>query len=630
LHVAGERGRAFALEPLLAGPPRLAAPGRAAGLHLLEFPDHPLLVRIVGHAGRGLAAGEAAGDVFDELADLLEFKGENPFRVRAYRNGARAIRDLDEAVAAILEDADRELADLPGIGKTLAEKSATLLADGKLPQLEKLRQEIPPSVLQMVRVPGLGAKKAAALHEALGIDNLQQLREACEAQQVRQLKGFGAKTEQTILEGLSIAEAAAERLRWAEADEIVQALLTHLRPSEAIERIEPAGSYRRGKETVGDLDLLVVASDRDAAMDRLETFPRRTATILRGSEKKTKMSIRVDEAFQVDMRLVEASQFGAALVYFTGSKAHNIRLRSLAKKQGLKVNEYGVFRDQDDDAGPLAGASEEELYALFDLPVIPPELREDRFEFEWARQHPPPTLITLDQIVGDLHMHTTATDGQATIREMADGAIARGLQYIAITDHSRRVSMAGGLTPERLREQWETIEEIRPEYEGRLRILKGIECDILEKGGMDLPDDLLAEADWVLASIHYGQRQPRAQITERMLAAIDHPHVSAIAHPTGRLINRRPAYDIDMEAVFAAARDTGTLLELNANPARLDLHDVHCATAKRMGIPVVINTDAHTIEGLDVMRYGIVQARRGGLTADDVANTRPWDQFPLK
>lgn len=567
-------------------------------------------------------------DIFDELADLLEFKNENPFRVRAYRNGARAIRDLDESVATILSDSERDLADLPGIGKTLAEKSSQLLATGTLDQLESLRKEVPVSVLQMVRVPGLGAKKAAALHRELGIENLQQLREACESQQVRKLKGFGAKTEQVILEGMEIAESASQRMRWADADAIVQALIAHLQQNDSVQRIEAAGSYRRGKETVGDLDLLVVAADRDAAMDQLESFPHRTTTIVRGDEKKTKMSIRVGEAFQVDMRLVDQDQFGAALIYFTGSKAHNVRIRSIGKKRGLKINEYGVFRDSDASETRVAGKTEADVYASLDLPVFPPELREDRFEFGWAEQDPRPELITAEQILGDLHMHTTATDGKATIREMADAAIDRGLQYIAITDHSKRVSMARGLDPERLLAQWETIEEIRDEYEGRLIILKGIECDILEKGGMDLPDDVLAQADWVLASIHYGQKQPREQITERMLGAIHHPHVTAIAHPTGRIIDRRAAYDIDMEAVFQAAKETGTLLELNANPARLDLHDIHCATAKRMGIPVVINTDAHSTHGLDVMRFGIIQARRGGLTAADVANTRKWKAFP--
>jgi DNA polymerase (family 10) len=325
------------------------------------------------------------------------------------------------------------------------------------------------------------------------------------------------------------------------------------------------------------------------------------------------------------MRVVDAEQFGAALQYFTGSQAHNVHVRKTAKEQGFKINEYGVFRTDDDSR--VAGATESGVYEAIGLPWFDPEIREDRNEFQWAEQEAMPRLISEDEIQGDLHMHTNATDGTGTIREMADAAIQRGLSYIAITDHSKRVSMAMGLDAERLREQWKMIDEIRPEYEGRLQILKGIECDILEPGGMDLPDDCLAEADWVLASVHYGQRQPRDQITERILGAIENPYVTCIAHPTGRLINRRPAYEVDIDAVLKSAAEHGTLMELNANPARLDLNDVHLAAAKRLGIPIVINTDAHAVEGLDVMRFGIKQARRGGLTKQDVANTRTWGQF---
>ena len=556
--------------------------------------------------------------VFEEMAELLEFRGENPFRIRAYRNGARAIRDLDEQVKQIIDDPDRDFAAIPGIGKTLVEKTETLLATGSLPQLEKLREEVPDVVIQMARIPGLGAKKAAKLQSELDIQSLDDLRTACQQDRIGQLKGFGAKTQQAILDGLAIAKQAAERIYWSEGDQLANAIAAHMKSCKAIQRMEWAGSYRRGKETIGDLDLLVVAEDRDKAMDHLESYPDRSQTIARGN---TKISIRVGKAFQVDMRVVEAEQFGAALQYFTGSQAHNIHTRRLAKERGLKINEYGVFRLDDDSL--VAGATEEEVYHALGLPWIPPELREDRKEFAGEL----PELVQLDDICGDLHMHTDATDGTATIREMADAAIARGLTYIAITDHSQRVSMAMGLDPTRLREQWATIEELRPEYDGRLTILKGIECDILEKGGMDLPDDCLAEADWVLASIHYGQKQPKDQITERILGAIENPHVTCIAHPTGRLLNRRPPYEVDLDQVMKATKQHGKFLELNANPARLDLNDVHLAAAQRMGIPIVISTDAHSVDGLDVMQYGIKQARRGGLTAADVANSKPWSEF---
>lgn len=561
-------------------------------------------------------------DVFDEMAELLEFRGENPFRIRAYKNGAKAIRELEESVESILADTSRDLSEVPGIGKTLLEKTQTLVSSGSLPQLIKLREEVPDVVIQMARIPGLGAKKAAKLQAELKIDSLAELRKACQEDRVGKLKGFGAKTQQAILDGLEIAEAAAERIYWSAADALAHAIGEHVKACKDVEQMEWAGSYRRGRETVGDLDLLVVASNRDAVMDHLESYPDCSQTIGRGD---TKISIRVGKAFQVDMRVVEADQFGAALQYFTGSQAHNIHTRRIAKNKGLKINEYGVFNVEDDSR--IAGASEQEVYAAIGLPWIDPELREDRYEFDWAKQDQLPELIELSDIRGDLHMHTSATDGTATMREMADGAIERGLSYIAITDHSRRVSMAMGLDPKRLREQWKMIDEIRDEYEGRLVILKGIECDILEKGGMDLPDDCLAEGDWVLASVHYGQKQPRDQITERILGAIENPNVTCIAHPTGRLINRRPPYEVDMEAVMNAAKGNGTLMELNANPARLDLNDNHLMAAKRLGIPIVISTDAHSIDGLDVMRFGIKQARRGSLTRQDVANTLQWPEM---
>jgi DNA polymerase (family 10) len=563
-------------------------------------------------------------DIFDEIADLLEFQGSNPFRVRAYRNGARIIRDLPEPLTAVLADASRKLTDLEGIGKDLAEKIQTLVETGELRQYQELLEQVPATVLDMMRVPGLGPKKAAALYKELNIATLDQLKAACEAQQVRQLKGFGAKTEQTILHGISIAAAANERVYWAEADEVAQDIRTHLSSCPSITQLELAGSYRRGKETVGDLDILVVSQDAAEVMNRLAEYPDLSDVIGRGD---TKMSIRTHKGLQVDVRVVPAESFGAALQYFTGSKDHNVVVRGLAKQRGLKINEYGVYRIDGDEEVYVAGATEEEVYATLDLPYFPPELRESRREFEWAAAGELPELITVDDIRGDLHMHTTATDGRATLEEMVAAARARGLSYIAITDHSQRVSMARGLDAKRVLAQWKEIDALNKTLDGKFIVLKGIECDILEAGGMDLPDDVLAQADFVLASIHYGQQQSRDQITQRILGAIENPTVTAIAHPTGRILNRREAYEVDIDAVFSAAAKHGKLLELNANPARLDLHDVHCAAAKAHGIPIVINTDAHSIDGLDCMRYGILQARRAGLTKQDVANTRTWPQL---
>ena len=563
-------------------------------------------------------------DVFDEIADLLEFQGANPFRVRAYRNGARVIRDLPEPLAAVRDDEERKLTDLDGIGKDLAEKIETLLDTGELPQLTKLLAEVPESVLTVMRVPGLGPKKAAALFKELNVSTLEQLQAACEAEKVRELKGFGAKTEEAILHGITIAAAAGQRMYWSQADEIAQTLREHLSACKSLEQIELAGSYRRGKETIGDLDVLVVSSSADEVMDHLAELPGLADVIGRGD---TKMSIRTDKGLQVDLRVVPAKSFGAALQYFTGSKQHNVVLRGLAKQRGLKINEYGVFRVNGDKEEYIAGAGEEEVYATLDLPVFPPELREARREFDWAEAGELPELVNVKDIRGDLHMHTTATDGRATLEEMVAAARARKLKYIAITDHSQRVSMANGLDGERALAQWSEIDRLNEQLDGDFVVLKGVECDILEKGGMDLPDEVLAQADWVLASIHYGQNQSRQQITDRIVGALENPHVDAIAHPTGRLINRREAYEVDLDAVFEAAAEHGKMLELNAHPSRLDLNDTYCAAAKSHGIPIVISTDAHSTEGLACLRYGVLQARRAGLTKQDVANTRTVKQL---
>jgi DNA polymerase (family 10) len=562
-------------------------------------------------------------EVFDLVADLLEFQDANPFRVRAYRTGARAIRDYPEQMQAMLADEDRKLTDIAGIGKDLAEKIATLCVTGKLEMLEELQAQVPQSALALLRIPGMGPKKAAALYRELKISTLDELRAACEAQQVRKLKGFAAKTEEAILAGIALAKTIDVRMMWATADEFARSIRQWMDGCAGVEKLEVAGSYRRGKDTIGDLDFLVVSSQPEAVMDHFAAFPDSTGVIARGP---TKVSLRLADGLQVDMRVVPAESFGAALQYFTGSKDHNIILRGRAKDRGLKINEYGVFRLDGKKETLIAGRTEKDVYATLDLPWIPPELREARREFEWADAGKLPKLIELADLCADLHMHTTETDGKSTLEEMVDAARKRKLKYVAITDHSKRVTMARGLDARRLRAQWKEIDNLNKRLRG-FRVLKGVEVDILEKGGLDLDDDVLAEADWVVASVHYGQSQPREQITRRVVDALANPNVSAIAHPTGRLINRRVPYEIDLEAVFKAARQLGKMLELNANPARLDLDDVACAAAKSLGIPIVISSDAHSTEGLGVLRYGILQARRAGLTAKDVANTRPLEEF---
>lgn len=563
-------------------------------------------------------------DTFDQIADLLDFQSANPFRVRAYRNSARTIRDYPEPLANLVVEGSQRLTEIEGIGDDLAQKIVTLVGTGELPMLVELKSQIPESVLALLRIPGVGPKKAKALYDQLGIKTLADLKAACESGQVRNLKGFGEKTEQLILQGMDIAEKAGQRMYWAEADQIVQELRAHFRTCRAISQIEFAGSYRRGKETIGDLDILVDSQKHEEVMDCLAAFPETAEVIARGD---TKMSVRTHTGLQIDLRVVPPESFGAALQYFTGSKEHNVTMRGIAKDKGLKVNEYGVFKVKKDKEEYLCGHTEKEVYAALGLPVFPPEMRENRREFQWAAEGKLPELIELSDLRGDLHMHTNETDGAATLEEMVAAARQRGLAYIAITDHSKRVTMANGLDAKRLRHQWKQIDRLNENLGKEFSVLKGIECDILESGELDLPDDVLAEADWVVCSVHYGQKQPREKITERIVGALANPHVDCIAHPTGRLIGRRDPYEVDIEAVFTAARNHHKFLELNANPMRLDLNDILCAAAKTHHIPIVISSDAHSPEGLDVLRYGILQARRAGLTKQDVANTRTWGQM---
>jgi DNA polymerase (family 10) len=574
--------------------------------------------------------------VFEEIADLLEFKGENAFRIRAYRNAARHVEGMVESLAGVRADPARRLTDIDGIGSDLAAKIETLLDGMPLKMLEDLREAVPASAFDVMRVPGLGPKKARILVEQLGIDSLDALETACQEGRVRGLKGFGAKTEAAILENVGFAKNPENsRLLWHDADLLVQRQIEHLRSCPEVRRVEGAGSWRRGRQTVGDLDIVVDSDDVAAVMDHFSSSPDVQAVLLRG---ETKMSVRINGDVQVDLRVVQAASFGAALQYFTGSKEHNVMIRGRARDRGLSVNEYGVFPIAAGEKvvgarerTPQHGATEEEVYAAVGLPWIPPELREGRDEVVWAEGGCLPTLITVEDIRGDLHMHTHATDGEDSLADMAAAAIARGLSYIAITDHGQRVRMAHGLDASRLLRQWEMIDSFndtlreQARSEGRktprLTVLKGIEVDMLEKGGLDLPDDVLQQGDWIVASLHYGQNQSRKQITARIIEAVENPCVRVIGHPTGRLINRRPAYDVDMEAVIEAAARTGTFLEINANPMRLDLDDVHAAAAKRAGVKLVISTDAHSTRGLDLMRCGVMQARRAGLEAADVVNT---------
>lgn len=562
---------------------------------------------------------EEIANAFDEIGDLLEIQGANTFRVRAYRNAARTLRDMTVSVADLAADPEEPLHELPGIGKDLEGKIRTLVGTGRLPQLEELRAQVPAGVSEMLRIPNLGPKKVAALFNELGITSLAELKKAALENRVAGLKGFGAKTQQTILANIDQAAQAAERTLLAVAVESVEPIVDSLRALEIVQQIEAAGSYRRRRETVGDLDLIAASDDPEGVMDALAGHESVAEVLQRGP---TKMRVRLRTGLELDLRVVEETSFGAGLVYFTGSKAHNIVLRRRGQERDLKVNEYGVFRGEK----AVAGRTETEVYTALDLPWIAPELREDRGEFELAEAGELPKLIETEDIRGDLHMHTTASDGTASILEMALAAKALGHKYIAITDHSKRVSMARGLDAKRLRKHWEEIDRVNEEVKG-ITILKGVECDILEDATMDLADDVLAEADWVLGVLHYGLKQPGEQIMKRLLAAVQHPHVDAIGHPSGRIVGRRKGAEIDYPTFLKGAADHGVLLEINANPQRLDLDEIQARAAKEHGIPIIINTDAHSTEGLELLGFGINQARRAALEAGDVANTRSLAQF---
>ena len=558
--------------------------------------------------------------VFEEVADLLDIQGENPFRVRAYRNAARTIRDLSAPLAQMPPEKRK---DLDGIGKDLAGKIETILNTGDLPLRQELRGQVPPGLRDLITVPGLGPKRAQTLHQRLKVGSLDDLRQAAEGHRIRRLRGFGARTEEKILQALgepgAFATGAGRRTLLAEAKVFAEAVVRHLKQAPGVGQVEVAGSFRRRKETVADLDLLVTCKKCDVAMDRLAGYEAVAEVLARG---KTKMSVRLRNGLQMDLRVVPEQSYGAALQYFTGSKEHSIQLRRRAVERGLKVNEYGVFRNQ----RRVAGRAEEEVYDAVGLPWIPPELREARGEIELALKGRLPRLLEVDDLRGDLHMHTTATDGRASLEEMVAGARKRGYAYIAITDHSKRVTMAKGLDARRLRQHWKAIDKMAGKVRG-ITLLKGVELDILEDGRLDLPDEVLGEADWVVASIHYGQNQPREKITQRLLNAIKCPHVDAIGHPTGRLIGKRKGYDVDLDTVFRAAADYGCLLELNSQPDRLDLDDTALMAAKERGVRIVISTDAHSVEELGHMEFGVFQARRARLEAKDVANTRTLTEF---
>jgi DNA polymerase (family X) len=555
--------------------------------------------------------------VFDEVADLLEITGENFFRVRAYRNAARSLGDFPQPLG---EMSLEELGELPGIGKDLAEKIVELAAGKEIDIHRDLLKRVPHGLLDLRRIHGLGPKRIKLLHEELGVRDLPSLERAAGAGAIAKVRGLGAKLEQQVLKALKERQAEPEkRMLYSEAERIVEKLLAHLKKCRAVATLDVAGSFRRRRDTVGDLDILAVSSEPAAVMKQMIAYPGVKDTLGSG---ETKTSVMLSDGLQVDLRVVERKSYGAALMYFTGSKAHNVHLRRIAQGKHLLLNEYGLFKGEK----AVAGVDEKGVYRALGLEWIEPELREDRGEIEASQYHKLPDLIERKDLRGDLHTHSTWTDGRASLEEMARAAKAAGLEYYAVTDHSQRLKMARGLDPRRLREQWKEIEKVQAKV-GGVRMLRGIEVDVLDDGSLDLPDEVLRELDWVVASVHSKLEMDRDAMTRRIIAAVRNPVVDVIGHPSGRLIGRRSASSFDLEAVLKAAHEEGCALEVNSQPERLDLTDTACLAAKHAGVKLVISSDSHATSQFDGLDYGVNQARRGWIEPGEVLNTRPLNKL---
>jgi DNA polymerase (family X) len=556
---------------------------------------------------------EEVAKVLDEVADMLEVGGENFFRVRAYRNAARAIHDQPVPVANLNPE---QIDEIPGIGADLAGKITMLVKTGELPLHRELARQFPPEILELRNISGLGPKRVKVLMDRLRIHGREDLQRAARSGKLRTIKGFGPKIEEKILESMARRQGGeGERIFYVEAARIAARLVDHLRQCRAIKELEVAGSFRRRRETVGDLDVVASAAKPESAMAQFTSFPDIKQVVGAGD---TKTTVVLKSGLQLDLRVVPPQSFGAALAYFTGSKSHNIHLRRIAQGRGLLLNEYGLFRGD----SVVAGRTEPEIYRALGLAWIAPELREDRGEIEASSAGRLPALINRADLRGDLHAHSTYTDGRSSIDEMARAAQKIGLNYLAITDHSRRVAMAHGLDPKRLREQRLEIERAGKLVKG-ITILRGIEVDILDDGSLDLPDDALADLDWVVASVHYKLDQNPAQMTRRLTKAICNRNVDVIGHPSGRLLGHRDPSEFDLAEVLRVACEEGCALEVDSQPDRLDLSDTACLAAKHAGVKLVISSDAHSPRDFELLEFGVNQARRGWIEQGDVLNTRP-------
>ncbi len=570
------------------------------------------------------------------MGDILLIKGENRFRVLAFQNAAESISNLGQDINGVY--AAGRLQDIPNIGKSIANDITELLETGQIQYLEQLKQEVPLGVVDMMQVPDMGPKKAARLWQELGITSVAELRAAAQEGKLRTLSGFGAKSEEKILRGIELMERRGgdTRLPLGVARPAVLDLVASLAaalPSGALDQVEPAGSVRRWKETVGDLDVLATlgpAGNAEQVMAAFRSLPQVSDVVVSGA---TKTRVRLANGLECDLRVVEPRHWGAALQYFTGSKEHNVTLRELALKQGWSLNEYGLTA-----TGKPGGAGqavegeerfftrEEDLYGFLGLDWVPPEMREDRGEIDAAREHRLPRLVQRDDLLGEVHGHSTWSDGTASIAEMATAAIQRGYRYWLVSDHSTGLGIVGGLDGERLQQQAAEIRDLNVRWAAEgvdFRLLQGIEVEILADGALGLPDEVLALLDIVVASIHSSQRQDRETITARCVQAVRNPHVDILGHPTGRLLGRRPPSDIDLEHVLQVCAETGTVVEINANPSRLDLNDVYARRAVDLGCRIAISTDAHAPGEMDLVAYGVATARRAWLAPEDVINTRP-------
>lgn len=573
--------------------------------------------------------------VLREVADLLEIQQANPFRIRAYRNAVRTIEAHAVPMRKLVEEG-ADLTELPSIGKGMAENITELVETGGLGALEELIEEIPESLIELMKLPGLGPKKARKLWDELGIESMEDLREAASEGRVAELDGFGQKTQQRILEGIDRYETRSKRFLIGEVDELLPPVLEHLEASGAIDRIEVAGSFRRRRETIGDIDLLVLAEDAVAASEALTGFPGVEEVIGAGG---TKTSVVLRSGLQIDMRVVPPESWGAALVYFTGSKEHNIKLRQRALERGLRVSEYGVFEIPEEALGDalgergsasegevVAGDTEEAVYEALELVWVPPEMREDRGEIALAAEGDLPRLVERADLKGDVHMHTTWSDGRNSLEEMVEACVARGYEYMAVTDHSKALAMVEGLDAAKLERQWVELEEVQACHP-EIRILKGMEVDILKDGRLDLEDEMLERLDIVIVSIHSYFGLDRVEQTKRVLRALSHPQANLFGHPTGRILGRRDPIAIEVDEILRACVEHGVAVEVNSHPNRLDLKDTHLWRARELGVPVLVTTDAHRTDELDLVHYGIEQARRAWLTPEHVLNTRSADGF---